>query len=180
MGLDFSRDSVNTFMYAIAAFVLLLAVAMLVSDLVLMLFLVLLSIGVTLFVRLTQIRAVGLEIVTFIAIVTGFAYGSVWGASIGFLLMGFHLLASQYLGIYIAWVIPEYAVLGFLAGVFSSMDIVTFGIYSAIGVNAFNIFMTLLLYRQNLAKFALFAVTNIMINIFLFSAFGAPVLGILR
>ena len=180
MRLEFSRDSANKFMYAIAAFVLLSAVVMLVSDLILMLFLVLLSIGVTLFVRLTQIRAVGLEVVTFIAVVTGFAYGSALGAAIGFLLMGFHLLASQYLGIYIAWVIPEYAVLGILAGMFSGADIATFGLYSSIGINAFNILMTLLLYRQNLAKFVVFSVTNIIINVFLFSAFGAPVLSILK
>ncbi len=180
MELEISGETQSKILLAAGALVIVSVLILLLSDLILMTFLVLLSFGISLLLRMTQVKSIGIEIATLVTIVTGFVYGSTWGAVMGLLLMGFHLFVSQYIGPYILWVLPEYALLGMAAGALSSSGIVTFGIYSIIIINVFNITMTVLLHRSNLGRFAMFAVTHVIINILLISAFGPLLLGLLR
>jgi hypothetical protein len=179
MKFTLSKNTVNRLLSLIVMVVALALVTLFILDVVVVMFLILLSLATTYFVKVTQIRAIGLEMVTFVTAITGFVYGSTWGAVIGFLLITFHLFVSQYIGPYILWVIPEYVALGILASTYSDISISTFGIYATIGINLFNLFVTLVLHRGNLGKYAFYSITNVMINIFLFLFFGPMIVGLL-
>jgi hypothetical protein len=172
------KESSNKLLYISAGFIVLALIFLVLSDLIIMSLLVLLSLGISYFVYFTKLKSIGIELASFVIVITGFVYGPMWGAFLGLFLMGFHILISQYLGPYVLWVIPEYIILGIAAGTFAT-NVAMFGIDAVLTINAFNIIMTFLTYKQNMGKYIIFAVTNILFNFFLFSVLGAGVVGLL-
>jgi hypothetical protein len=125
------------------------------------------SILLSYFLGTMHIKGIGIELVLLISILTGMQYGSVAGAVVAFLLITFHMIISQHVDVYLLWVIPGYAAVGYLAGT-TILSITFFGILAVLALNAFNFLMTALVYRENIGKFMPFAITNILFNTVLF------------
>ena len=168
----------NKLIYIITGFIFLLLFFLILSDLIIMSFLIIVSLFISYFIYFSKIKSIGFEFITFVVVITGFVYGSTWGAVTGLFLISFHILISQYLGPYVLWVIPEYILLGFVAGFFQN-DIIIFGIISTILINTFNIIMTFFTYRENIGKYFVFVITNILFNFFLFYFLAEFILNLL-
>jgi hypothetical protein len=121
-----------------------------------------------------SIKYFGVELITVTIILIGFVYGSVAGATAGFILLIFHLIVARYsLGTYITWLIPEYVAIGFVAGTFKEIGLINLGIYSTIGINAVNVFLSLMLDNSNFSENLIYSLTNVAFNIFLFIQLGS-------
>ena len=120
-----------------------------------------------------HIKGIGIELVLLSSIISGMMYGPIAGAVVALLLITIHMLSTQHVNVYLLWVIPAYAVAGYLAGT-TSMDIKQFGLFATLGLNAFNLLITALIFRANVGKFLPFAITNVLFNsvLFLFIAPG--------
>ena len=125
-----------------------------------------------------HIKGIGIELVLLTSIITGLQYGSMAGAVIAFLLITIHMLSTQHVNVYLLWVIPAYAVVGYLAGS-TEMSIARFGIFATLGLNAFNLLITALIFRANVGKFLPFAITNIFFNTFLFLFIAPQIMSII-
>lgn len=124
-----------------------------------------------------HIKGIGVELVLLISILTGMQYGSVAGAVVAFLLITIHMISTQHINVYLLWVIPGYAAVGYLAGT-TDMSITRFGIFAALGLNAFNLLLTAVTFRANVAKFLPFALTNVVFNAALFLFIAPSLIGI--
>ena len=131
------------------------------------------------FINKFGLRAIGIELVTFIAVITGFVYGAFVGVAVALVLITFHLLVSGYFGIYFAWVIPEYPVVAYIASAMAGQNIVFVGIFITVALNIFNIVLTALVYRQNMGKHLVYAASNIVFNVILFLVAGQFMVGLL-
>ena len=123
-------------------------------------------------IQKSGLRIIGIELVTFIAVITGYAYGAFIGIAIALVLIVFHLLVSGYFGIYFAWVIPEYPIAAYIASAMSGQNIIYVGVFITIALNVANIIFTAIAYRQNLGKHLPFAMGNILFNMALFIFVG--------
>lgn len=126
-----------------------------------------------------NIRAIGLELVTFITILSSLTYGTLAGAIIGLVLIVFHIAIPHYSGAYVIWVIPEYALAAILANILSG-NVASVGITVTLVLNAINILFTFIAYKPNLGKYLPYAFTNIIFNFVLFSQAGEFVLGLMK
>lgn len=145
----------------------LLALFLLFGSSFVLIILILASLGLSYFMGLWKLKSIGIELVLLISIVTSMSYGSVAGAIVAFLLITIHMIATQHINVYLLWVIPGYAVVGYLAGT-TELSITSFGLLAALGLNAFNLVLTALVFRANVAKFMPFALTNVIFNAALF------------
>ncbi len=157
-------------LFAVLALTNLLAIALLLAFAFILSF----------FIQRFGLRMIGIELVTFVSVVAGFVYGPFVGITIALVLIIFHLLVSGYFGIYFAWVIPEYPIAAYIASTMTGQGIISVGILIVIGLNVINIFLTAIAYRQNIGKYFLYAVTNVLLNVILFMAAGQLVVDILR
>ncbi len=127
-------------------------------------------------------KSIGLELVTFTAVLTGFVFGPTLGAVIALVLIILHFIIGQFAaGPYILWVIPAYVVIGFISGTMNgniSFDLL--GIYLTLAINLFNFILTVITYPQNLGNYILFSVTNVLFNILLFSQLGLPLVALIK
>lgn len=163
---------------AAVALVMVSAVLM-VTNLLAAALLILASFAVSYAVSATRIKDIGFELVTFVAVLIGVAYSPWAGAVTGLVLILFHLAASQYMGIYVLWVVPEYFAAGMLTGTLHG-SVSSIGITITILLNAFNIAMTFLIFRQNLGRYLVYAASNIVLNYVLFSFLAQPLVDIMK
>lgn len=126
-----------------------------------------------------NIKAIGLELVTFITVLSAMSYGTLAGAVIGLLLMTFHIAIPHYSGAYVIWVIPEYVLAAILANTLSG-NVASVGITVTLVLNAINILFTFIAYKPNLAKYLPYAFTNIIFNVVLFIQAGEFVFGLMK
>ena len=122
------------------------------------------------------LRKIGLELVTFIAVITGMKYGPWIALLITFILISYHIVAGGFLDTYILWVIPAYCLGGIIAGFLPHMDVVLLGILVTLGICGNNLFWTAMTSPGNIPNYMIYVVTNIMFNVFLFSVFGRIIL----
>lgn len=162
----------------IAGIALLVVLAL--TNLLVISLLLLLAFMISLFFHKFGLRIIGVELVTFIAVVTGYVYGAFIGAAIAIVLIIFHLLVSGYHGIYFAWVIPEYPVAAYVASLMSAQSIVSVGIFITIALNIVNIIFTAIASRQYLARHLPYALMNVVFNIALFTVAGQLIVDVLR
>ncbi len=107
-------------------------------------------------------KLVGIELVTFSTILVGSFFGSVVGAIFGVSLLVIHLIAAKYSGgPYIAWVLPEYALIGILSGFLANVNLL---VAMVAGANLIDIILTLAFYRENFMKTLIFCTGNIIFN----------------
>lgn len=115
-----------------------------------------------------SMKQIGIELATLSTVLIAVAYGPMVGAGMGFALIILLVTAGQYTGSYIIWVIPSYAVAGFIAGSLASMDITVLGIGLTIGMQAVFATLTSVSAAGQLNRYLPFAVTNIIFNLFAF------------
>jgi len=63
-----------------------------------------------------QLRKIGIELVTFVTVLVGFAYGPSAGLAIGGALVALHFVLARNLGPHLVYCVPAMAVVGFVAG----------------------------------------------------------------
>jgi hypothetical protein len=142
--------------------------------------LIALSIGLSFIINNFPIRNIGLELVTFIAILSGLKYGPWVALGITFVLITYHMVAGGFLDKYVLWVIPAYCVAAAISGFMPAADVARLGIYATFAINISNSIFTLILSPTYLPRYLIYAVTNILFNIFLFTFFGMPMLLLIR
>ncbi len=175
--LDFIYDaSAKKLLLALIAIA---AIILVVANLLFISLLIAASLLLSYIVGWLKIKAIGLELVTFITVLSSVAYGPLAGAVIGLALIIFHIAIPQYAGAYIVWVIPEYAFAAVLAGALSG-SIASIGITVTLILNAINVFLTFLVYKENLGKYLPYAFTNVIFNFIFFTQGGEFVLGLLK
>lgn len=135
---------------------------------------------VSLFVQKFQLRLFGLELVTFSTVVIGVAYGPAVGAVLGMVIVLIQLVLSGYFGIYYLWVIPEYALAGYLASQWASQDILSVGLNITLILQAINITLTYFFDRYSFFQHIVYSATNIAFNFLMFLLLGPMVVGILK
>lgn len=138
--------------------------------------LIALSFSMSFVVNTLNLRSIGLELVTFVAVLSGMKYGPWIGLLISLVLISYHMLAGGFFANYLMWVIPAYSLAGLIAGFFPATDVTTLGIYVTFGININNTIWTALTSPGYLPKYMIFVVTNIVFNMLLFSLFAKTVL----
>jgi hypothetical protein len=142
--------------------------------------LIALSIGLSFIINNFPIRNIGLELVTFIAVLSGLKYGPWIALGITFILITYHMVAGGFLDKYVLWVIPAYCLAAVISGFMPATDVVQLGIYATFAINISNSLFTLITSPSYLPRYLIYAVTNILFNIFLFTFFGMPILLLIR
>lgn len=170
--------SVNT-KRALAVLLVISVVALALTNLLLISALIVASLLLSLAVGKLRIKAIGLELVTFITVISSLAYGPLAGAIIGLALIIFHIAIPQYTGAYVIWVIPEYALAAVAASIISG-NIASAGIAVTLLLNAINVLLTFVVYREHLFRYLPYAITNVIFNVILFSQIGETVFGMIK
>ncbi len=134
-----------------------------------------LSFGISFLVNNFPIRNIGIELVTFIGILSAVRYGPLVGLIITFILITYHLIAGGFIAKYVLWVIPAYCIAAVVAGLFPNYNIVQLGIYLTIGINLNNTFFTGVLSTPFLPRYIPYGITNILFNVFMFTIFAKPI-----
>lgn len=124
----------NSVTRKLVLFIPLIAAVFLLTDLVVISVLAVLSIITPIFLKYLGIKRLGIELVTLTTVLTALQLGPEAGAIAGLVLMTAHMVAGQFSGAYILWVIPSYAIAGFVAGI-AGLDITTLGIGIAVVLN---------------------------------------------
>jgi len=136
--------------------------------------LIFLSLSMSFLVNHFKLRNIGIELVTLVAVLSGIKYGSTVSLILTFFLILYHLAAGGFFGPYWFWTIPAWSMAGFICGFFPNADVVKIGIYATIGINFNNVFFTGVASPGFLPKYLIYAISNVLFNIILFSAIAYP------
>jgi len=139
----------------------------LITDVAIISLLATFSVILPIFLNYAGIKMLGIELVTLTTVLTALQMGAEAGAIAGFVLMTAHMVAGQFSGPYILWVIPSYAIAGFVAGTVG-LDITTLGIGIAVVLNTVFTAITSAISPQGLSRFIPHAIGNIVFNAVLF------------
>jgi hypothetical protein len=160
------------------AIVLLLVVIL--RGFLLLVVLIGLSIAISFLVNNFPIRQLGIELVTFIAVLSGLKYGPWVALLVTFILITYHMVAGGFIGNYVLWVIPAYCVAAVISGFLPYAEVTELGIYATFAINLNNIFFTAITGPTFLPRYIPYAITNVIFNVFLFTVFGQPMLLLIR
>jgi len=141
----------------------LIAGFLLITDFVIISILAAASIILPIFLNYLGIKMLGIELVTLTTVLTALQIGSEAGAIAGLVLMTGHMVAGQYSGAYLLWVIPSYAVAGFAAGTMG-LSVTTIGIGITFVLNTLFTTITYFVSPQGLSKQIPHALGNITLN----------------
>ena len=164
---------------ALLAVLLLVIVILIATNLLLISLIIATSIILSFAVGRLNIKSVGIELVTFITVLSSLAYGPLAGGVIGLILITVHIAIPQYTGAYVIWVIPEYALAAAVAGMLGG-SIASVGMTVTLLLNAINVFLTFIVYKEHLGRYLPYSITNVIFNIILFSYVAEPVLKMLK
>ncbi|MBN2422041.1 hypothetical protein JXB41_02345 [Candidatus Woesearchaeota archaeon] len=123
-----------------------------------------------------QIKTIGLELVTLSAVITGKVYGPFMGFLVALILITFHLVMSGYIGMYIIWVIPSYCLVGIMSGIFNTYNISFLGSVLTVVLNIIYLSFTFIFSPGRLVKLLPYSISNVIINILLFSTIAQPLM----
>ena len=135
------------------------------------------SVIISLIIRFFEpIKITGVELVTFSTILAGSFFGSSVGAVFGISLLIIHLIIANYHGgPYIAWILPEYALIGVVSGFLTDAKML---IVMVVGINVLNSILTLIFYRENSGKDFIFSLGNTVFNAVLILKFFSLITGL--
>ncbi len=121
------------------------------------------SVIISLIIRFFEpIKIIGVELVTFSTILVGSFFGSLVGTVFGISLVIIHLIVANYHGgPYIAWILPEYALIGAFSGFLTDAKML---VVMVVGINIVNSILTLIFYRENFGKHFIFSLGNAVFN----------------
>ncbi len=122
-------------------------------------------------------KYVGLELVTSSTILIGVVYGPTIGAIYGMVMLMVHLIVGRYyIGAYLFWVMPEYIILGILAGVMKTDVVGSAGIIFVAAMNLINMALTFLAESDRAGKEVSYVIGNVAFNVILILQFLDPIL----
>lgn len=126
----------------------------------------------------TQLKKLGLELVTFTTVIAGVSYGIVPGIITGAVLILAHDIITKRISTYLLWVVPVFGLMGAIASIFAGTDLVILGV--GLAVFAHMVFLTgqTLTSKFPLTYIPYFAV-NVLLNFFLFSNFAGHIISAL-
>ena len=170
-----SKSKIFQFILALLPF---LAIGLIFSKAVFVFFMMIATVGLAFVVLFIQpLKHIGIELVTFTTILVGFAWGAGYGMTVGFFLLLVHLIVGRYsLSTYLAWTIPEYIVMGFLAGSLQGLGFVNIGVYLTIGMFVINMILTFIFSNAYFFRYIPYAFGNVMFNVLMFLYLGSAVL----
>ncbi|MCX6820977.1 MAG: hypothetical protein NT016_03435 [Candidatus Aenigmarchaeota archaeon] len=125
-----------------------------------------------------QLRKVGIELVTFVTVLVGFAYGPSIGLAIGGALVALHFVLARNLGPHLVYCVPAMAAVGFAAGYHAALP---FGSMAVLGV-ALSAMYNLLtgaigtLMFNDLPDELVWGATNFALNYFMFTAMAPAII----
>lgn len=121
----------------------------------------------------TKTKLFGIELVTFSTVLIGYTYGAVWGCIAGIALEGINsMIVSRWVRTYNMWVIPSFGAAGIIAGLGSGLGFTAIGVGIAIGLHVFYAGFSLVTHGRLHPKYIIYAIPNIIFNIFLFAWSG--------
>lgn len=157
----------NGFFKKLLLVIPLAAAALLITDFIIISILAVITIITPIFLNYMGIKMLGIELVTLTTVLIALQMGAEAGAVAGLALMTAHMVAGQYSGPYLLWVIPSYAVAGFVAGI-ADVGITTLGIGIAVVLNVIFTGLTSVISPKGLSQQLPHAVGNIVFNSILF------------
>ena len=114
---------------------------------------------------------------TLSTILVGILYGPMLGGIYAFTILLAHLMLGRYyMGAYLAWVIPEYILLGVISGILGNQIIGLWGVLFIVVMNALNLLFTSMAESDRAAKELPYVVGNTIINSVVLLKFLAPVI----
>jgi len=164
--------------YAVGIGIILLAVMILFLEKVFFfLIIALATLLLALILRfLHPVKYLGIELITLSTMLVGVVYGPVTGGIYGFTILLAHLIVGNYyIGTYLMWLLPEYVLLGILAGIFGTGLIGPLGVSFIIGMNLLNALFTLVGENERFVKELPFAIGNAIINSVIFIQFFSSI-----
>lgn len=121
------------------------------------------------------VKYLGVELVTLTTMLVGVVYGPLLGGVYGFTMLLAHLILGRYyIGSYLMWTIPEYAMLGVLSGIFRTGILGPVGLSLIVSVNLLSLVLTFIAESERAGKELPYVVGNIVINSILFIQFFRP------
>lgn len=170
-----SKSKIFQLLLAILPF---LVIGLFFSKAVFVFFMIIATVGLAFVVLFFQpLKHIGIELVTFTTILVGFVWGAGAGMTVGFFLLLLHLIIGRYsISTYLAWTIPEYIVMGFLAGSLQGFGFVNTGIYLTIGMFVINMVLTFIFSNAYFFRYIPYALGNVLFNVLLFFYIGSAVL----
>ncbi len=142
-------------------------------------FLMIIHIASCIFLKKLKRHHIGIELITFVTVLSGFAYGPKIGAIVGASAMVCDYVFSGRLSYFSLVTVPTYALIGVAAGMLSGMNIVSLGIMMVL---FYNIFTSALIFRflgGDLDKCIRFGVSALIFNLVVFSSFAGTLLSIM-
>ncbi|MBN2368202.1 hypothetical protein JXC34_04215 [Candidatus Woesearchaeota archaeon] len=174
--MDKKKQKKNRFLKYVRPIALVLLLFALFKGVMILVLLIGLSLSLSYFLNAFKLRNIGIELVTFVAVLSAMKFGPWISLMATFVLITYHMVAGGFFGNYIIWVIPGYCIAAVISGFFPHLDIVTIGTFATLGINANNVLWTGLTSPGFLPKYMIYVITNVMFNIFLFTIFGRVVL----
>ena len=156
-------------------FVLLIVPAFFLTSYFAAFVLMVLTVAVSLLVNRYNLNRFGIETATFSTVTMATVFSPETGAALGLIYICLQMFSGSTPGVYMIWVVPSYAVAGYIVGGLN-MDIVTVGLYTSVILQSIFTFMTFLTSRSRLPKFIQYVVFNLTINFFLFKTLARPFL----
>ncbi|MFH0711326.1 MAG: hypothetical protein V1944_01995, partial [Candidatus Aenigmatarchaeota archaeon] len=160
--MEFKKYSKSKIFQLLLVILPFLAIGLIFSKAVFVFFMMIATIGLAFVILFFQpIKHMGIELVTFTTILVGFVWGPTAGMTVGFFLLILHLVIGRYaISTYLVWTIPEYVIIGFLAGTVKTVGFVNFGIIISITVAVLNSVLTFLLSNHYFFRYLPYAVGN--------------------
>ncbi len=171
-----NKDKKKKLFLIVRGITILLLLLLIFKGIAFLVIIIALSIGLSFIINNFPIRNIGLELVTFIAVLSGLKYGPWIALAITSILITYHLVAGGFLDKYVLWVIPAYCITAIISGFLPYADVVQLGIYATFAININNIVFTALSNPVYLPKYLIYVITNIIFNILLFTLLGRPML----
>ena len=148
-----------------------------IKEYLLILFLIAATLCVSYLCSKSPIRKLGLELVTFTTVLAGILHGFVAGALVGALLILAHNMINHRFATYLIFVVPFFGVMGGLASLFASSNILILGT----GLTIFS-HLAFVSWRTLTARFPVrylpYSALNIFFNFFLFKNIAPKILAI--
>ena len=132
------------------------------------------------FIGQFELRQFGIELVTFVTVLSGVLYGPVIGLAVGMVLVTLRFIITKGLGPYVAYCIPMMGVVGLLAGYSASFfgSVATAGIVLSVAYNLVTASLGTLMMHDFFEEL-LWSGTNLIVNVALFSYVAPIIIGAL-
>ncbi len=111
------------------------------------------------------LKYVGIELVTLSTIYIGVTFGAMVGAVYAVAILLMHLIIGRYyIGPYLVWLLPEYAVLGIASGVLKAGIIGMTGVLIVGSFNTINLLLTFVVEKERGMRYLPYVIGNTAIN----------------